>query len=41
LTQAATTGALIRDLIQDQKPAIDLAPFDIARFKATVATRRP
>jgi D-amino-acid dehydrogenase len=32
LTQAATTGALIRDLIFDRQLSIDLTPYDIRRF---------
>jgi D-amino-acid dehydrogenase len=32
LTQAATTGALIRDLVFDRQLTIDLMPYDIRRF---------
>jgi D-amino-acid dehydrogenase len=32
LTQAATTGRLITDLIVGRRPAIDLSPYDIGRF---------
>jgi D-amino-acid dehydrogenase len=32
LTQAATTGALIRDLVFDRQLQIDLMPYDIRRF---------
>ena len=32
LTQAATTGRLVRDLILGRKPAIDLTPFSVERF---------
>ena len=34
LTQAATTGRLIADLIHDRRPGIDLAPYSIDRFCA-------
>lgn len=33
LTQAATTGRLMSDLILQHKPAIDLSPYDIRRFR--------
>lgn len=32
LTQAATTGALIADLLKDRAPRVDLKPFSISRF---------
>ncbi|MHA6685809.1 NAD(P)/FAD-dependent oxidoreductase [Mesorhizobium sp. A556] len=32
LTQAAATGRLIRDLVQEQSPALDLSPFSSKRF---------
>ena len=32
VTQAATTGRLIADLIGERPPPIDLTPFSIARF---------
>lgn len=32
LTQSATTGALVADLLADRQPAIDLAPYSISRF---------
>ncbi len=32
LTQAATTGRLIADLVAGRRPAVDLAPFSIGRF---------
>jgi D-amino-acid dehydrogenase len=32
LTQAATTGRLIRELILDQTPSLDMAPFSVSRF---------
>jgi D-amino-acid dehydrogenase len=32
LTQAAATGRLIRDLVQEQSPALDLSPFSPQRF---------
>jgi D-amino-acid dehydrogenase len=34
LTQAATTGRLIRDLILGERPGIDLSPYGIERFRA-------
>jgi D-amino-acid dehydrogenase len=34
LTQAATTGRLVCDLILGRKPAVDMAPFSIERFCA-------
>ena len=34
LTQAATTGRIIADLIHDKCPGIDLAPYSIERFCA-------
>lgn len=34
LTQAATTGRLVRDMILGRKPALDMAPFSIERFCA-------
>lgn len=33
LTQAATTGRLVADLIGNRRPAIDLAPYSIDRFR--------
>jgi D-amino-acid dehydrogenase len=33
LTQAATTGLLIAELIADEPPSLDLEPFRIHRFK--------
>jgi D-amino-acid dehydrogenase len=39
LTQAATTGRLLCDLILGRKPAIDMAPFGIERFCAPRETR--
>jgi D-amino-acid dehydrogenase len=33
LTQAATTGRLISELVCGQRPSIDLAPFSIGRFR--------
>jgi D-amino-acid dehydrogenase len=33
LTQAATTGRIIADLIHRRAPVIDLSPFSIARFR--------
>ena len=33
LTQAATTGRLVADLIHDRPPLIDLSPYSIARFR--------
>jgi D-amino-acid dehydrogenase len=32
LTQAATTGRLIADLIGERTPPIDMTPYSIARF---------
>ena len=32
LTQSAATGSLVRDLVLDQAPAIDLSPFSPQRF---------
>jgi D-amino-acid dehydrogenase len=34
LTQAATTGALIADIIAARAPALDMAPFSISRFRS-------
>jgi len=32
LTQSATTGALVADLLADRQPTIDLSPYSISRF---------
>jgi D-amino-acid dehydrogenase len=32
LTQSATTGALVADLLADRPPTTDLAPYSISRF---------
>ena len=32
LTMAATTGKLVAEIVADHPPALDLAPYDIARF---------
>jgi len=32
LTQAATTGRLVADLVAGRQPPVDMAPYDIARF---------
>jgi D-amino-acid dehydrogenase len=32
LTQSATTGRLIADLVRDRPPVVDLSPYSIARF---------
>lgn len=34
LTQAATTGRLVSDLIGDRRPAVDLTPYSIDRFRS-------
>ena len=33
LTQAATTGRLIAEIVSRQRPSIDLAPFSVGRFR--------
>ena len=33
LTQAAATGRLIRDIVQDRPPPVDLKPFRVERFR--------
>ena len=33
LTQAATTGRLVADLIQGRPTPVDMAPYSIARFR--------
>jgi D-amino-acid dehydrogenase len=32
LTQAATTGQVIKDLIREERPSIDISSYSIARF---------
>ncbi len=39
LTQAATTGRLIADLLARREPPIDLAPYAIARFQRRAGSR--
>lgn len=39
LTQAATTGRLIADLLARREPPIDLAPYSIARFQRRAGSR--
>ena len=39
LTQAATTGRLVRDLVLRDKPLIDLAPYSIERFSKSKEIR--
>ena len=40
LTLSALTGELVADLVAGRSPAVDLAPFDLARFDGAARTTK-